>query len=75
MHVGGLQRFIECVFSTAKCVGCLLWRVHFDHRKACKRLVELSRARLDHLKERRRLAEVPRMRFLHRNESRRLVEL
>ena len=50
-----------------------VWRVRFDHRKACGRLVDVRGVRFDYRKACRRLVEVRRVRFDHRKTCRRLV--
>ena len=57
-RVKGFQMFGGCVLSTAKRLVGLgeLWRVCFDHHKACERRAERWRVRFDYRKACRRLA-------------------
>ena len=70
MRVGGLQWFVEVVFSTALSKVCKpstrfaeLWRVRFDHHNKCKRLAAVRRVRLNNRKACGKLAEVWKVRF------------
>ena len=75
--VGHLSKFGKCLLNTAKlveirrvrfqrriaCRRLKVWRVSLEHRKECRRLVEVLRVRFYHCKVCRRLEEVWRVRF------------
>ena len=65
--VAGLQKVGKYVWPTINRLGGLQrLKVHFDHRKACRRLPEVRRLRFVYRKPCSRLAVVWRVRFDHR---------